>query len=88
MLSEINQGEGSIGFFGVLIHCVSWNAFGGDTGGFEIAGEVLIHCVSWNAFGGVKSVFTKFRRVVLIHCVSWNAFGGCHSIYKTFRRVS
>ena len=36
----------------VLIHCISWSAFGEP----KVAGKepdfvVLIHCISWSAFG-------------------------------------
>ena len=59
----------------VLIHCVSWNAFG--VANFEVEGASLglnplciVECFRRASFGTVTHDY-----VVLIHRVSWNAFG-------------
>ncbi len=63
----------------VLIHCMSWNAFGVVTkNSTKPTKIVLIHCMSWNAFGEEKKLVEVCGCKVLIHCMSWNAFGGWH----------
>ena len=68
--------SGRTRIYEVLIHCVSWNAFGAPKCLTTTRKRnVLIHCVSWNAFGEYKNDVSGEIGEVLIHCMSWNAFG-------------